>query len=125
MEPIRIAIVGVGKIARDQHMPAIEGSPAFSLAATVSPHHPGKEGVPHAKSLDELLEQGPAIDAVVQANLVPAHIGFDPADQMKILSEHRRLLDDSLGPEHAFIAAPFLAIAREARRDGADPSVER
>ena len=64
MEPIRIAIVGVGKIARDQHMPAIEGSPAFSLAATVSPHHPGKEGIPHVKSLDELLENGPAIDAV-------------------------------------------------------------
>lgn len=79
MEPIRIAVVGVGKIARDQHMPAIEGSPSFSLAATVSPHHPGKEGVPHAKSLDELLEQGPAIDAV--ALCTPPQVRYDLAVQ--------------------------------------------
>ncbi|MET0366405.1 MAG: gfo/Idh/MocA family oxidoreductase, partial [Sphingobium sp.] len=47
MDPIRIAVVGVGKIARDQHLPAIAGNGAFSLAATVSPHDPGVEGVPH------------------------------------------------------------------------------
>lgn len=64
MDPIRIAVVGVGKIARDQHLPAIAGNPAFSLAATVSPHDPGPEGVPHLASLDELIEQGPAVDAV-------------------------------------------------------------
>lgn len=64
MEPIRIAVVGVGKIARDQHLPAIAGTQAFSLAATVSPHDPGPEGVPHLASLEELLEKGPAIDAV-------------------------------------------------------------
>ena len=33
----RIAIVGMGKIARDQHVPEIAASPAFSLAATVDP----------------------------------------------------------------------------------------
>ena len=65
MDPIRIAVVGVGKIARDQHLPAIAGNSSFSLAATVSPHDPGPEGVPHFASLDELLEQGPAVDAVV------------------------------------------------------------
>ncbi|MCT2401186.1 Gfo/Idh/MocA family protein [Novosphingobium mangrovi (ex Huang et al. 2023)] len=64
MDPIRIAVVGVGKIARDQHLPAIAGTPAFSLAATVSPHDPGAEGIPHLSSLEELLEKGPAIDAV-------------------------------------------------------------
>jgi predicted dehydrogenase len=35
--PIRIAIVGLGKIARDQHLPAIAGNGAFDLVATVSP----------------------------------------------------------------------------------------
>ncbi len=79
MEPIRIAIVGVGKIARDQHMPAIEGSPAFSLAATVSPHHPGKDGIPHVKSLEQLLESGPAIDAV--ALCTPPQVRYDLAVQ--------------------------------------------
>ena len=33
----KIAIVGMGKIARDQHVPEIAASPAFSLAATVDP----------------------------------------------------------------------------------------
>ena len=64
MAPVRIAIAGLGKIARDQHVPAIAGDPTFSLAATVSPHDPGMEGVPHYASLEELLEKGPAIDAV-------------------------------------------------------------
>ena len=31
-----VALVGVGKIARDQHIPAIAGEPAFELAATAS-----------------------------------------------------------------------------------------
>ena len=36
MTPIRIGIVGVGKIARDQHLPAIAANPRFALAATVN-----------------------------------------------------------------------------------------
>lgn len=36
MTPIRIGVVGVGKIALDQHLPAIEDSPRFTLAATVN-----------------------------------------------------------------------------------------
>lgn len=35
MTPVRIGVVGLGKIARDQHLPAIEGNPHFELAATV------------------------------------------------------------------------------------------
>ena len=33
---MRIALVGIGKIARDQHVPAIAASPEWELAATVS-----------------------------------------------------------------------------------------
>jgi D-galactose 1-dehydrogenase len=33
---MRIALVGIGKIARDQHVPAIAGNPDWELAATVS-----------------------------------------------------------------------------------------
>ena len=36
MKPIRIAIIGFGKIAADQHVPAIASSPRFELAATSS-----------------------------------------------------------------------------------------
>ena len=79
MDPIRIAVVGVGKIARDQHLPAIAGTPAFSLAATVSPHDPGTEGIPHLSSLGELLEKGPAIDAV--ALCTPPQVRYELAVQ--------------------------------------------
>jgi D-galactose 1-dehydrogenase len=77
MDPIRIAVVGVGKIARDQHLPAIAGNKAFSLAATVSPHDQGVDGVPHLASLDDLLEQGPAVDAV--ALCTPPQVRYDLA----------------------------------------------
>ena len=36
MKPIRIAILGFGKIAEDQHVPAIAGNPRFELVATSS-----------------------------------------------------------------------------------------
>lgn len=77
MDPIRIAVVGLGKIARDQHLPAIAGNAAFSLAATVSPHDPGREGVAHFASLGDLLYGGPAIDAV--ALCTPPQVRYDLA----------------------------------------------
>jgi predicted dehydrogenase len=36
VKPIRIAILGFGKIAEDQHVPSIAGNPRFDLAATSS-----------------------------------------------------------------------------------------
>lgn len=79
MPPVRIAVVGMGKIAHDQHLPAIEGSDAFSLAATVSPHDAGVADVPHYLSLDALLVQGPAVDAV--ALCTPPQVRYDLATQ--------------------------------------------
>lgn len=64
MMPIRIAVVGLGKIARDQHLPAIAGNGAFDLVATVSPDGAALDGVPHFATLDALLADGPAVDAV-------------------------------------------------------------
>ncbi|HEX8256108.1 MAG TPA: Gfo/Idh/MocA family oxidoreductase [Allosphingosinicella sp.] len=46
MKPIRIGIIGYGKIARDQHVPAIARLPRFELAATVSRQGKGAEGLP-------------------------------------------------------------------------------
>lgn len=59
-----IAIIGFGKIARDQHVPAILGNEDFHLAATVDSHGPGMESVPHFGSLEALLDSGLAVDAV-------------------------------------------------------------
>lgn len=64
MERIRIAIVGLGKIARDQHVPALQDNPAFLLAATASADGASLEGVPGYATLEALLDAGPAIDAV-------------------------------------------------------------
>jgi predicted dehydrogenase len=36
VKPIRIAIIGYGKIAEDQHVPSIEANPRFELVATSS-----------------------------------------------------------------------------------------
>lgn len=60
---IRTAIIGVGKIARDQHIPAIEADSGFSLVATVSTSG-ADVGVPGFASLADLLAHGPGVDAV-------------------------------------------------------------
>jgi predicted dehydrogenase len=62
-EPLRIALIGAGKIARDQHVPALAASPDFTLVATADPVG-GIEGVPAFPSLDALLADGRALDAV-------------------------------------------------------------
>ncbi|WP_298689298.1 Gfo/Idh/MocA family oxidoreductase [uncultured Sphingomonas sp.] len=61
--PHSIAIIGAGKIAQDQHLPAIAASDAFSLAAVVDPALPDL-GVPAFATLAELIARGPAVDAV-------------------------------------------------------------
>ena len=60
---IRIGLVGVGKIARDQHVPAIAATPGFDLAATADPSG-AAVGVAAFASLEAMLERGPALDAV-------------------------------------------------------------
>jgi D-galactose 1-dehydrogenase len=60
---IRVAIVGLGKIARDQHIPAIAGTPGIELKAIVS-RNASLDGVAHFTTLDEMLAKAPAIDAV-------------------------------------------------------------
>src|SRR3546814_3940317 len=64
-------------------------------------------------------------DAVEQPDLVAADCRMDAADQVQVLAEHRRLLDDALAPQGAFVAVPALAIAGQPRRDRPDPPVER
>jgi len=63
MNPIRIAIVGAGKIARDQHVPAIRGDDRFALVATAD-QAGGIDGVANFADLATLLATGPEIDAV-------------------------------------------------------------
>lgn len=63
MTKIKLAIVGLGKIARDQHLPSLATSDAFELAGVASPHN-ALEGVPSFEDLGSLLQAIPDIDAV-------------------------------------------------------------
>ena len=63
MAPIHIAIVGVGKIARDQHVPSIRGNRDFELVATAS-RHGSIEGVPGFPDIESLLDGVENLDAV-------------------------------------------------------------
>lgn len=61
---IRLALVGVGEIARAQHLPALAANSRFTLAATVDPHAAAQGDVPHFASLAEAMASGVALDAV-------------------------------------------------------------
>lgn len=63
---VRIAVIGLGKIAVDQHLPAIAASPGFTLVATVDPRpaNTAAPSVPNFPSFDALLDAGIAVDAV-------------------------------------------------------------
>ena len=63
MSATKLAIVGVGKIVRDQHLPAIAGNPDFELISTAS-RHGTVDGVPSYGTIEAMLEAVPAIDAV-------------------------------------------------------------
>jgi D-galactose 1-dehydrogenase len=63
MNSIRLAIVGFGKIAHDQHIAAIAETEGVTFAAVADPNATF-EGVPHFATLEELLERASDIDAV-------------------------------------------------------------
>lgn len=61
--PIRLGLVGVGKIARDQHIPAIAANSAFELVATAS-QGPQLDIVPGYPDIESMLAGGHVLDAV-------------------------------------------------------------
>jgi predicted dehydrogenase len=63
MAKTRIAIVGLGKIARDQHVPTLGASDAFELVGVASPHNK-LDAVPSYPDLETLLRKVPNIQAV-------------------------------------------------------------
>lgn len=75
--PIRIALVGLGKIARDQHLAAIRDNGAFVLAATVSPDTTGMDAVAHFPDFASLLAEGPPFDGI--ALCTPPQVRFELA----------------------------------------------
>ncbi|MFC6490503.1 Gfo/Idh/MocA family protein [Nitratireductor sp. GCM10026969] len=84
-EPVSIAIAGVGKIARDQHIPSIGRNPSFTLAATVS-RNTHVDGVENFATLDTFLEERPDVAAI--ALCVPPQVRFTMARQALMAGRH-------------------------------------
>ena len=63
MPTINLAIVGVGKIVRDQHLPAVVGNADYRLVAAAS-RNGRVEGIDNFGSIEEMLSAVPSIDAV-------------------------------------------------------------
>ncbi|MEH3117289.1 MAG: Gfo/Idh/MocA family oxidoreductase [Methylorubrum populi] len=74
--PIRIGLVGLGKIARDQHLPVIAASPDFTLAAVAS-RNAGLDAVPNYPTLDAMLAAPVLLDAVAMCQ--PPQVRFAAA----------------------------------------------
>jgi D-galactose 1-dehydrogenase len=74
-KPTRIGVVGVGKIARDQHIPAIAANAGFTLAAAAS-RHGHVDGIPNFPGIAEMLD-GCELDAV--AICTPPQVHYEAA----------------------------------------------
>jgi D-galactose 1-dehydrogenase len=64
MSKKKIAVVGIGKIAVDQHLPVIDRSPDFEVAATVSTRLVQHRDLPVFKTQAELFKALPKVNIV-------------------------------------------------------------
>ncbi len=113
MTELRIAIVGFGKIAQRQHVTAIAATPGLTLVAVADPNANAAEAsVPLFAGLRELLQDGPAIDAV--ALCTPPQIRTAQAALALAAGKHV-LLEKPPGKSVSEIA-PLLTAAQGSRR---------
>ena len=77
MKPLRIAIIGYGKIAEDEHVPSIAGNERFELVANVGSKAPREGAVPGFARHPEMFDAVSDIDAV--AICTPPSVRYDIA----------------------------------------------
>lgn len=85
MSPINLAIVGVGKIVRDQHLPAVARNSDYKLIAAAS-RHGTVDGIENFKSIDEMLAAVPAIEAV--SLCMPPQYRYEAAEKALSAGKH-------------------------------------
>ena len=76
MSQIKIGILGVGKIAKEQHIPAIRSNPQFALVACAS-RHAMLDSCPNYSDLASMLDGCPELDAV--SICTPPQVHFEAA----------------------------------------------
>jgi len=86
VSPTRIAIIGIGKIAQDQHLPVIAKSTDFELVGVVSQRGLGADGVPTFKTPAELYAARPDVTAV--AICTPPHVRHAIAREALAAGKH-------------------------------------
>jgi len=108
-ENIQIALVGVGEIARNQHIPSIAKIDGLKLAAGVS-RNATIYGLDNYTKLEDLLEQRHDINAI--ALCTPPQIRFAMAWQVLNVGKHV-LLEKPLGTSVTEVEALRLLAAEK------------
>jgi D-galactose 1-dehydrogenase len=108
---IRVALVGAGKIARDQHVPTLRSVDGIELVAVADPNA-SVDGVAHFKSFDELLASKQRVDAV--AICTPPQVRHAMAAAALKAGKHV-LLEKPPGASISELT-PLIAAARQAGR---------
>jgi len=70
--PLKLGLVGIGKIARDQHIPALLADPRFELVACAS-RHARVDGVANFVDVETLLAEVKDLDAISICTPPQAH----------------------------------------------------
>ena len=112
MASTKIAVIGVGKIAIDQHLPVIAGNGGFELVGLVSQRGVSAAGVPSFRTAAELYAAIPEVAAV--AICTPPHVRHAIARQALAAGKHV-MLEKPLAATVAE-ANDLVAAAREAGR---------
>jgi len=82
---IKAGLVGLGKIARDQHLPAIEKTEGIELVAVASRNAQG-EGARNYPDLGTMLAGEPDLDAVILCQ--PPQVRYQAARQAILAGKH-------------------------------------
>lgn len=83
--PIKLGIVGVGKIVRDQHLPAVAKDGDYRLIAAASRH--GKvDDIPNFPTIEAMLDAVPELEAV--SLCMPPQYRYDAARTALIAKKH-------------------------------------
>ena len=85
MAAIRAGLVGIGKIARDEHIPVMAANPDFELVACVSRKN-RVEGVANFGTVEEMLASCPQLDAVVITT--PPQVHYEAAKLSLLAGKH-------------------------------------
>jgi predicted dehydrogenase len=105
---LKLGLVGFGKIAQDQHLPAIARTDGAVLAAVASRH--GRcEGVPNYSTVEEMLAAEPGLDAVVMCQ--PPQVRYAAAHAALTAGKHV-FLEKPPGATVSEVEA-LVALARE------------